>query len=396
MEVKMLPIDKIRPAPFQPRETFNKEKISELAASIRESDLIEPIVVREHGNTYQIIAGERRWRAWHEIGRKEIPAIIRNVSDDEAMELSLIENWHREDLSPGEKGKMVHHLWGKFGPQGTNKYKSKEELAKKLGIGREAVDDLIRVQPIRVDEGYKDTVSTKILVETAPLSKEERQVIIQQAEKGEISKGTESIQAYVKTVKESSDSVKKAVLEKPRVFTPDIARTIMQVSDQRAQDQIIKKIETEKLDNEDVKKIVEVVKKAPESVREAMLKPKSRITTEIAERIIEFPEREQQRSIIKEIEKAKDLEEKGIKAFVEDRLDIAKGKRAPDITIRDPSKRLVELYNRIYSDVITISADHVNSLPLARKEEAVGYMRKAHDHLERELIKLKELKSIKG
>lgn len=141
VEIKMLPIDKIRPAPFQPRETFEKEKIAELAESIKEMDLINPIVVRKEGNSYQIITGERRWRAWHNTGRKEIPAIIREANDMEAMELSLIENWQREDLSEPEKEKFVYQLWKDGSKAG--RYKSHADMARKIGINSKTLDVII-------------------------------------------------------------------------------------------------------------------------------------------------------------------------------------------------------------------------------------------------------------
>lgn len=329
MEMKMIPINKIRPAPFQPREIFGKEKISELAESIRENDLIAPIVVREQGDTYQIIAGERRWRAYHETENKEISAIIRNVDDIKAMELSLIENWQRVDLTSVERENMVDTLWK------TGNYESGAKLARVLGVDRTEITTLVKVKNTRDKEGLMTSSSTAQIRETLTLQPEERKAVLQKVADDELQPS--KVGEFVKTVKSSSEPIKAA-----------------------------------------------------------LLKPKSKITLETAKKIAEFPKVEQQRVIIKEIEKAKELEEEGIKAYVEDRLDITKGKRAPDITIRDPQKRMVELYGRIYSDVITISAEHVEDLPEIHKQEAIRYMRGARDHLERELIKLGELKVIRG
>jgi len=329
MEMKMISINKIRPSPFQPRQLFDKEKISELAGSIRENDLIEPIVVRQQGDTYQIIAGERRWRAWHEVERKEIPSIIRNVDDTKAMELSLIENWQRVDLESTERENMVVALWN------TGNYKSGAELARTLGVDRTEITTLIKVKDVRDKEGLMTSSSTAQIRQTLTLQPDERKAVLQ-------------------------------------------------------------KIEDGKLQSRDVGEFVKTIKSSSEPIKAALLKPKSKITLETAKKIAEFPKVEQQKVIIKDIEKAKELEEEGIKAYVEDRLDITKGKRDLDITIRDPQKRMVELYGRIYSDVITISAEHVEDLPEIHKQEAIRYMRGARDHLERELIKLGELKVIRG
>jgi ParB family chromosome partitioning protein len=328
MEIKMIPIDKIRPAPFQPRETFDKEKIKELADSIKEADLIEPILVRENGDSYQIIAGERRWRAWHEVGQKEIPAIVRNVDDIMARELSLIENWQREDLSSTEREKMVYALWK------SGRYKSRAELAKKLGVDPRTITDIIMAKQLRDAERIPTTISTKTIKATRGLDTKERKQIIKKVLQEEIR--ASEIEEYVATIKESS-----------------------------------------------------------EPVREALLRPKSKIDMETAKTITrKFPSKEQQRAIIKEIEKSEEIREEGIRAYVEDRAAIVSGERAPDITIRDPHKRLVDLYSRIYSDVITISAEHVMDLPKSYREEAINYMKRAHAHLERELSRVGELKFV--
>ena len=109
----MIPTNKIHPSPFQPREMFDKEKLEELAASIKESGLLQPILVRKDGDGYQIIAGERRWRACQFAGMKEIPSVVRDPSPDdlETRELSLAENWHRLDLESAETEKFVYQLW---------------------------------------------------------------------------------------------------------------------------------------------------------------------------------------------------------------------------------------------------------------------------------------------
>lgn len=141
MKLEYISLEKIRPNPFQPRETFNKEKIEELAESIKEKGLIEPILVRKKGETYEIIAGERRWRAYQFAGLRDIPVLVKDVDDLEAREISLIENWHRIDLEPNEKEKFIYRLWEQGKEIG--RYESIRDIAKKTGIPSGTVKELI-------------------------------------------------------------------------------------------------------------------------------------------------------------------------------------------------------------------------------------------------------------
>src|SRR5436190_1756433 len=95
-------IDLVEPSPYQPRTRFREEALDELARSIKASGIIQPIVVRPIGNRYQLIAGERRWRAAQRAGLKKVSTIVRQVSDELALEMTLVENIHREDLNPIE------------------------------------------------------------------------------------------------------------------------------------------------------------------------------------------------------------------------------------------------------------------------------------------------------
>ncbi len=95
-------IDQVRPNPSQPRARFNEQLIEELAESIKEAGVIQPIVVTPEKDFYRIVAGERRWRAAQKIGMRKIPAIIKNIPEEKQIEFSLIENLQREDLNPIE------------------------------------------------------------------------------------------------------------------------------------------------------------------------------------------------------------------------------------------------------------------------------------------------------
>src|SRR5262249_19298034 len=108
-------INQIEPNPNQPRKSFESNALDELAASIRSSGVIQPVVVRRVADSYQLIAGERRWRAARQAGLERIPAIIREATDAESLELALVENLLREDLNPIEEAEAYRSLLAQFG-----------------------------------------------------------------------------------------------------------------------------------------------------------------------------------------------------------------------------------------------------------------------------------------
>ena len=124
--VHQLPHRLIHPSPLQPRSTFTEEQLSELVESIREHGIIQPLIVRKSGENYELIAGERRWRASAELGLKSVPAIIREASDREVLEMALIENLQRENLSALEEARGYQRLKKEF------KLKQ-DEIAKRVG-----------------------------------------------------------------------------------------------------------------------------------------------------------------------------------------------------------------------------------------------------------------------
>ncbi len=136
--LRTLPVDRIKAGPFQPRSVFEPDRMSELADSIREQGVIQPIMVRPLGNDYEIIAGERRWRAAQQAGLDEIPVIIRNVADEVAVALALVENIQREDLNPLEEAAALKRLVDDF--QLTH-----EEAARAVGRSRAMVSNLMRL-----------------------------------------------------------------------------------------------------------------------------------------------------------------------------------------------------------------------------------------------------------
>jgi ParB family chromosome partitioning protein len=137
-EVRSLPVADIRPNASQPRRRFDEGAIAELAASIREKGILQPIVVRRDDLGYEIVIGERRWRAARAAGIASIPAIVRETSDRESLELALVENIQREDLNPIELATAYRGLLELGGL-------TQEELAKRLGKDRTTVANTLRL-----------------------------------------------------------------------------------------------------------------------------------------------------------------------------------------------------------------------------------------------------------
>lgn len=131
-------IDLIDPSPYQPRTRFREEALEELAQSIRSSGIIQPLVLRPHGIRFQLIAGERRWRAAQRAGLQKVPAILREVPEEKALELTLVENIQREDLNPIEQARAFSRLMGEF-------HLTQEDVASRTGKDRATVANAVRL-----------------------------------------------------------------------------------------------------------------------------------------------------------------------------------------------------------------------------------------------------------
>lgn len=150
----LCPIKKIKPNRAQPRKTFVNEKLEELAASIREKGIIQPLVVCRKGQHYELIAGEQRWRTAQKAGLREVPVMIQDVSEDTALEMALIENIQRKDLNAVEEAEAYRALMDKFGL-------SQEELAKRVGKDRSTVANALRLLKLP-EEIQRDVVANKL------------------------------------------------------------------------------------------------------------------------------------------------------------------------------------------------------------------------------------------
>jgi ParB family chromosome partitioning protein len=138
-DLRQLPVELIRPNPDQPRTRFDPESISALSHSIATAGVVQPLIVRPlAGGNYELVAGERRWRAAQEAGLTEVPAVIRDEGESERLQTALIENMAREDLNPVDEARACAALVEDLGL-------TKEELARRVGRSRAAVSNLIRL-----------------------------------------------------------------------------------------------------------------------------------------------------------------------------------------------------------------------------------------------------------
>jgi len=150
--VSTIDINTVIPNRYQPRKTFDEKALQELADSIREKGVIQPIIVSELGNgKYELVAGERRLRAAKMAGLLEIPAIVKDFSDEDRLEIALIENIQREDLNPLEKAQAYQEVMERLGI-------SQEEFAKKIGKDRSSVANTLRL--LKLPEYIKGKIST--------------------------------------------------------------------------------------------------------------------------------------------------------------------------------------------------------------------------------------------
>lgn len=243
LKIEMIPIDKIQPNPFQPRESFDKEKLMELAESIKEVNILQPVILRPNGNgTYQIISGARRWRASQFAGLKKIPAIVKDIDNRQLLIESLIENLHREDLNDFEKAKAIKAIMKK------SKIKNKRELAKKLGIRETTITQYLSILSIEKEVksvSEPGSVGMKVLRSVARVPyKRVRKKLLKKAVKGELS--SIEIEKIVPIIRDEKtpEPIKEAVVEK--ILDPDTAKELTIIGDEKLHKRVIKKLERQK------------------------------------------------------------------------------------------------------------------------------------------------------
>ena len=219
-ELKQLPVEFLQRGKYQPRRDFDQEALQELADSIKVQGVMQPIVVRQVGNQrYEIVAGERRWRACQLAGLADIPALIRDISDEAAIAMALIENIQRENLNPIEEARALRRLQSEFSL-------SQQEVATAVGKSRSVVANLLRLLSLEpevlehLQSGALDTGHAKVLLalEGTQQTKAAKQVI-----DGRLS--VRQTEALVKALLQTADSVAEPVVD------PNIARLSRELSE---------------------------------------------------------------------------------------------------------------------------------------------------------------------
>lgn len=230
-EIKKIPINQIIPNRFQPRTVFDEDKIEELSRTIHIHGIIQPIVVREFAaDKYEIIAGERRWRAMKKLGWTEVPAIVKNMNDTETASVALIENLQREELSPIEEaiayGKLLelHNL-------------TQEALAQRLGKGQSTVANKLRL--LKLPQPVQEALLNKVITERharalIPLKNPEKQVelLAEVIEKNFNVKQTEDRVTKILEQKNAKPKPKRKAFSKDmRIAVNTIRQSLSMVSD---------------------------------------------------------------------------------------------------------------------------------------------------------------------
>lgn len=204
------PIEQIRPNKNQPRKNFSPEKLEELAASIREQGIIQPLVVTRKENWFEIIAGERRWRAAQKAGLHEVPVVIREASESSVLELALIENIQRQDLNAIEEAQAYRSLVDHFNI-------SQEDVAKKVGKNRTTVTNSLRL--LRLPESIQhDIVEERLSMGHArALLALENPELLQKARQEILHKqlNVRATEELVRRLKLNPDQVTKKRLQQP-------------------------------------------------------------------------------------------------------------------------------------------------------------------------------------
>ncbi len=260
MELKTIPIDEIQPNPFQPRESFEKESLKELADSIKDVNIIQPIVVRPHGFNYQIIAGERRWRAAQMVGLREIPCIVKEIPDERVLFESLVENLHRKNLTDIERENAIHEIWQNRDDFGI---KAKTELAKRLGIREGKVQDDIEAWEFRHKEEVPMGTSTDVIRRTRGLGPEVRKRIIEKVDVGEM-KASE-VDTVAKVIRRAPEHLRKEILKPKSRITPKMAETIVtKLDSEEQQNVIIDEIKRLRLTEDEAEEQIREIQRAKE------------------------------------------------------------------------------------------------------------------------------------
>ena len=213
-------VDEVSPGETQPRKDFNDLKLKELENSIRENGVIQPIVVQKRGSGYEIICGERRWRASRKAGLKRIPAIIREASTTQSLQMALIENIHRQDLNPIEEAEAYKRLAHDFGL-------TQEVIAQRVGKNRATVANYLRL--LKLSKGFQEDLITgrltmgharaMLALETEKEMEEVRRAVIKQ------NMNVRQLEFFIRAKKNPEGVKPKAKAVNKDIFIKDLEKT---------------------------------------------------------------------------------------------------------------------------------------------------------------------------
>lgn len=209
-EVQRLRVDAIVPNRYQPRQTFAPQELAELTESLKQNGLLQPILVRRKGDgIYELISGERRWRATKDAGQETIQAVIRNCGDEESIVLALVENLQRADLNPMEMARAYHRMMNEFGL-------TQDIIAQQVGCERSSIANVARLinLPLEIQQ----------LIETNRLSMGHAKVILGLPGQSEQLRIAQLVVTRTLSVRETEKLVESSPVAKKRV-TKDLRRT---------------------------------------------------------------------------------------------------------------------------------------------------------------------------
>lgn len=226
-EVQHLRIDAVVPNRYQPRQTFSPQELTELAASLKQSGLLQPVLVRRKGDgMYELISGERRWRAARQAGMETIQAVVRNCSDEETILFALVENLQREDLNPMEMAHAYQRMMSEFGL-------TQDIIAQRVGCERSSIANIVRLLnlPIEVQQ----------LIESDQLSAGHAKVILGLASPAEQLRVAHLVVARSLSVRETEKILASSLIARKR-NTKELRRSPMMDVEERLQKRLGTKV----------------------------------------------------------------------------------------------------------------------------------------------------------
>lgn len=419
MEMKELPVDQVSPNPLQPREVFDKEKLKELAATIADVGVLQPILVRPKDGRYEIIAGERRWKATQIAGLKTIPALIKELPDSQVMVESLIENVHRSNLKPMEQAKAILEVFKasnslpapavindklpqkitsiaekRAGRYANNKLTEEEiildDIIKRIGLAYRVVSNSLKLLslPDSIQIGATEKrVSKEHLVSISTIeTKEDQQQVFDVIVEKELS--SRETAALTKVVKSAPEPVKRAVLD--ATVPVEVAQTIIDTKlvdeDQEALvDIAVKKNLTE----EGISLVAGLVSISPEPVKRAILDTKldtktARTITLAFDGLPEDATEQVTKEVIEMVDNNRT--EAYIGEHIYKRKDQAE--RLADPMYIEPKEERISRHEMHANGIITICktvmdihSSFIKAMPQIHKERSISAIMEAHKRL---------------